>query len=104
MSTFFCLVLNSHLQLSLNDVASEANEQHSQVWMQLIQKADPPMGWTPLTAFMEPHLFGKRAISYSAAKIKKVIGYTFLRPQITKENIQEVLDSYRVDGIWPSPA
>lgn len=98
------LFLSALAKLSLNDVASEANEQHSKTWMQLLQEADPPIGWTPLTAYMEPHLFGKRAVAFSASKIKTTLGYTLRRPKVTQEAIQEVLDSYKTDGIWPSSA
>lgn len=88
----------------MNDVASEANEQHTHTWHQLIQESNPPVTKGHVSAFMEPHLFGKRAVAYSAAKIKNVLGYTLRRPKITKEAIQEVLDSYKADGIWPNTA
>ncbi|EJD53258.1 hypothetical protein AURDEDRAFT_110950 [Auricularia subglabra TFB-10046 SS5] len=98
------LLIGTLAKLSLNDVASQANEAHSSTWMQIISESDPPVGWTPLTAYLDPHLFGKRAISYNGSKIKNVVGYQLRRPKITREAIQEVLNSYKSDGIWPSSA
>ncbi|KAH7107741.1 hypothetical protein BKA62DRAFT_144966 [Auriculariales sp. MPI-PUGE-AT-0066] len=91
-------------KMSITDVATQANEEHSQTWMQLITEADPPIGYTPLTAYLDPHLFGKRSISYSGAKLKKLTSYQLRRPTLTKQNVAEVLESYKADGIWPNSA
>jgi len=89
-------------KISLNDVAEEANEAHMETWMRLITNANPPIPYTPLTAYMDPHMFGKYSISYSASKVKKVAGYQLKRPKLTQETVNEVLLKFKEDGIWPA--
>ena len=66
-----------------------------ETWLKLVNTSDPPLTHTPFTAYMEPHLFGKYAISYSAAKIKKLLGYQLKRPKLTQEAINEVIYTER---------
>jgi len=89
-------------KMSLSDVAENANELHMETWMRLMENSNPPLRNTPLTAFMDTHLFGKYAISFSAAKIKRVMGYQLKRPKLTQETVNEVLDGFKAAGIWPN--
>lgn len=70
--------------------------------MRLMNNSNPPLRNTPLTAYMDTHMFGKYSISYSAAKIKRVVGYQFKRPRLSQENIVEVLNGFKAAGIWPN--
>ena len=92
--------------MSVTDVAYQANAEHGETWLHIVNAANPPLarGYTPLTAYLDPHLFGKRSISFSSSKLKKIIGYELRRPLLTKETVTEVFESYKAEGIWPMSA
>jgi hypothetical protein len=85
----------------LDDVVEEINEHHVGGWTEMLQASNPPIPNTPLSAYMDTHQLARHKLGYNNTKIKEVIQYKLKRPQFTQENLQEVVDKWKAEGIWP---
>jgi hypothetical protein len=92
------------VQLNLKDFVESANEHHMEAWANIITNSSPPVPNTPLTAYLDTTIFQKQGTAFSNAKIKRVIGYKIRRPKFTAAELDEVINSFKNDGIWPIDA
>jgi hypothetical protein len=50
---------------------------------------------------MEKELLKDTDLSMDGSRLEKVVGFTYNKPTITKELVQEMIDSYIRIGWWP---
>ncbi|KAF9567629.1 hypothetical protein CPC08DRAFT_680950 [Agrocybe pediades] len=97
---FFNLVESTVIKL-LDDL-EDINEHHVEGWTQMLQNSDPPITNTPLSAYMDKYTLDKHTVSFDNSKIKQVVGYTLLRPEFNHANLQELVDKWKAEGLWPN--
>jgi hypothetical protein len=84
----------------MDSVVDDVNDDLLGPWADLLEDA----GITrpgPLTPFMEKELLKDTDLSMDASRLQKVVGFTYQKPKITKESVQEMIDSYTRIGWWP---
>jgi len=93
-------LVSTFARLNLDSVVDDINDDVLGPWADLLEDA----GITrpgPLTPFMEAELLKDTALSMDGSRLKKVVGFTYTRPRLNKELVQEMIDSYIRIGWWP---
>jgi hypothetical protein len=75
---------------------------HVGPWTEMLEKSKPPIHNTPLTAYMDKFVLEKHVFSLDNSKIKQVTGYKLSKPEFNHENIKEVVEKWKEEGIWPN--
>jgi hypothetical protein len=88
--------------LQIMDDIEDINEHHVSAWTEMLEKSKPPIHNTPLTAYMDKYMLEKRTVSLDNSKIKHIVGYKLLKPELNHETIKEVVDKWKGEGIWPN--
>ena len=93
-------VISMFARLNMDSVVDDVNDDLLGPWAELLEDA----GITrpgPLTPFMEKELLKDTDLSMDGSRLEKVVGFKYDKPQITKELVQETIDSYIRIGWWP---
>jgi hypothetical protein len=90
------------VQFRLEDVVEEINEAHVSAWAEMLNKSDPPVTKTPLTAYMSTFVLSRHTVAFSNKKIQRIIGYQLRRPLMTSDVLCEVVDKWKAEGSWPN--
>ncbi|KAL1730285.1 hypothetical protein EV714DRAFT_284314 [Schizophyllum commune] len=96
---FFNFFENTILKMA--DVVEDINEHHVGGWTEMVQKSNPPVPNTPLSAYMDAYQLEKHVCAFSNQKIKEVVGYKLKKPTFDHEGIREVVDKWKEEGSWP---
>ena len=83
-------------------MVEDVNEKHMEAWTKIIQTSQPPVPNTPLTAWIDSYMLTKHSIAYKGDKIKSVVGYKLRKPAFSVENVQEIINAFKAEGVWPS--
>ncbi|PPQ86881.1 hypothetical protein CVT25_012600 [Psilocybe cyanescens] len=97
---FFNLVESTVFKLM--DDLEDINEHHVEGWTEMLMESVPPITNTPLSAYMDKYTLDKHIVSFDNTKIKQVLGYQLLRPEFNHDNIKEVVDKWKQEGVWPN--
>ncbi|KAJ7582574.1 hypothetical protein C8J56DRAFT_222989 [Mycena floridula] len=97
---FFNLVESTMLKL-MDDAVEDINEHHVGAWTEMIQKSNPPIPNTPLSAYMDKYALAKHVVAFNNTKIKEVVGYKLKYPEFNHDAIKEVVDKWKEEGSWP---
>ncbi|KAK4165783.1 hypothetical protein QBC43DRAFT_28465 [Cladorrhinum sp. PSN259] len=93
-------VISSFAKLNLDSVVDDVNDELLGPWADLLAEA----GITrpgPLTPFMEKELLKDTDLSMDGSRLESVVGFTYEKPAITKELVEEVIESYKQMNWWP---
>lgn len=93
-------LISTFARLNMDSVVDDVNDEVLQPWADLLEDA----GITrpgPLTPFMEKELLKDTDLSMDGTRLEKIIGFTYEKPKITKELVQNMIDSYTRIGWWP---
>jgi len=99
---FFNMAITAMAKFKLDDVVEEINEHHVSTWTEMLEASNPPIEQTPLSAYMDTHQLAKHKLGYNNAKLKEIVQYKLKRPQFTEENLAEVVDKWKAEGVWPN--
>ena len=94
-------LISSFAKLNMDSVVDDVNDEVLGPWADLLQDA----GITrpgPLTPFMEKELLKDTDLSMDGSRLEKVVGFQYEKPKITKELVEEVIESYKRIGWWPT--
>ena len=84
----------------MDSVVDDVNDEALGPWAELLEDA----GITrpgPLTPFLEKELLKDTDLSMDGSRLKQVVGFKYEKPKITKELVQDMIDSYTRIGWWP---
>jgi hypothetical protein len=85
-----------------SDIVEDINEHHVGSWVEMLQKSNPPITSTPLTAYLDNYALSKRVYAADTAKFKRLVAYKLQKPDgLTHDNIREVIDKWKEEGSWP---
>lgn len=93
-------LISTFARLNMDSVVDDVNDEVLQPWADLLANA----GITrpgPLTPFMEKELLKDTDLSMDGSRLEKMVGFAYEKPKISKELVQEVIDSYTRIGWWP---
>ncbi|XDG07043.1 hypothetical protein ABKA04_006658 [Annulohypoxylon sp. FPYF3050] len=93
-------LLSNLARLNMDSVVDDVNDDVLGPWADLLSDA----GITrpgPLTPFMEKELLKDTDLSMDGSRLEEVIGFQYQKPTITKELVEEVIESYKRMKWWP---
>ncbi|KAI0008809.1 hypothetical protein F4779DRAFT_585350 [Xylariaceae sp. FL0662B] len=93
-------LLSNLARLNMDTVVDDVNDDVLGPWADLLQEA----GITrpgPLTPFMEKELLKDTDLSMDGSRLEAVVGFEYKKPIITKELVEEVIESYKRMKWWP---
>lgn len=93
-------LISTFARLNMDSVVDDVNDEILRPWAELLADA----GITrpgPLTPFMEKELLKDTDLSMDGKRLKKVVGFEYSKPKITKELIDEIIESYQRMKWWP---
>lgn len=93
-------LISTFAKLNLDSVVDDVNDELLGPWADLLAEA----GITrpgPLTPFMEKELLKDTDLSMDGSRLEEVVGFTYEKPKITKELVEEVIESYKKMNWWP---
>ncbi|KAK4111899.1 NAD(P)-binding protein [Canariomyces notabilis] len=93
-------LISTFAKLNLDSVVDDVNDETLGPWADLLAEA----GITrpgPLTPFMEKELLKDTDLSMDGSRLEDVVGFTYEKPKISKELIEEVIESYKKMNWWP---
>ncbi|KAL1746969.1 hypothetical protein HDZ31DRAFT_80791 [Schizophyllum fasciatum] len=96
---FFNFFENTLLKMA--DVVEDINEHHVGGWTEMVQKSNPPIPNTPLSAYMDNYQLEKHVVAFDNRKIKDVLGYKLRKPKFEHDGIRDVVDKWKAEGSWP---
>ena len=89
-----------HLIRLMEDI-EDINEHHVGGWTQMLEKSDPPVSNTPLSAYMDKYALEKHTVGFTNTKVKEVIGYQLKYPQFNHERVKDIVDKWKAERSWP---
>ncbi|KAH8675555.1 hypothetical protein BX600DRAFT_432125 [Xylariales sp. PMI_506] len=93
-------LISTFARLNMDSVVDDVNDEVLGPWADLQTEA----GITrtgPLTPFMEKELLKDTDLSMDGSRLKKVLGFEYSKPRMTKELLEEVIESYKKMQWWP---
>ncbi|KAB5551403.1 hypothetical protein GE09DRAFT_1223195 [Coniochaeta sp. 2T2.1] len=93
-------LVSTFARLNMDSVVDDVNDELLGPWADLLAEA----GITrpgPLSPFMEKELLKDTDLSMDGSRLEKVVGFRYERPKITKELVEEVIESYKKMNWWP---
>ncbi|KAM5356197.1 hypothetical protein ACJ41O_002843 [Fusarium nematophilum] len=93
-------LISTFARLNLDSVVDDVNDELLGPWADLLQAAGISRPG-PLTPFMEKELLKDTDLSMDGGRLKALLGFEYTKPKLTKELIEEVIESYRRMNWWP---
>lgn len=93
-------LISSFAKLNMDSVVEDVNDELLGPWADLLEAA----GITrpgPLTPYMEKELLKDTDLSMDGSRLEKVLGFEYQKPQVDKELLEEVIESYKKMKWWP---
>ncbi|KLU85317.1 NAD dependent epimerase/dehydratase [Magnaporthiopsis poae ATCC 64411] len=93
-------LISTFAKLNMDNVVDEVNDNMLGPWAELLKKAGISRPG-PLTPFMEKELLKDTDLSMDGSRLESVVGFSYERPKMTKELLEEVIESYKRMRWWP---
>lgn len=93
-------LISTFARMNMDSVVDDVNDELLGPWADLLEEA----GITrpgPLSPFMEKELLKDTDLSMDGSRLEKVVGFQYEKPKITKELVEEVIESYKKMKWWP---
>lgn len=93
-------LISSFAKLNMDSVVEDVNDELLGPWADLLEGA----GITrpgPLTPYMEKELLKDTDLSMDGSRLESVVGFQYGKPKISKELLEEVIESYKKMKWWP---
>ncbi|KAF1946332.1 NAD dependent epimerase/dehydratase family protein [Clathrospora elynae] len=97
---FHGTLISAFARLNLDHVVDEVNDETLDPWAELQQAAGISQT-TPLTPYMEKELLKDADLSLDGSLFEKETGFTYKHEKMTKEKVEEVIESYKRMNWWP---
>ncbi|KAB2573947.1 putative nad dependent epimerase dehydratase family protein [Lasiodiplodia theobromae] len=99
---FHGTLISAFARLNLEHVVDDVNDETLDPWAELqekagISKANP----NPLSPFMEKEILKDTDLSMDGSLFEQETGFEYKHPILTKEKLEDVVESYKRMGWWP---
>lgn len=93
-------IISTFARLNLDSVVDDVNDEVLGPWADL--QTDAGITRTgPITPFMEKELLKDTDLSMDGSRLKQVVGFEYEKPKMTKELLEELIESYKRLKWWP---
>lgn len=93
-------LISTFAKLNLDSVVDDVNDELLGPWADLLAEAGISRPG-PLTPFMEKELLKDTDLSMDGSRLEEVVRFTYEKPKISKELVEEVIESYKKMKWWP---
>jgi len=93
-------IISAFAKLHLDSVVDDVNDETLDPWADLQNKAGITMS-TPLSPYMEKELLKDNDLSMDGSAFERDAGFTYNHPRLTKQEIENIIESYRRMNWWP---
>lgn len=93
-------IISTFARLNIDNVVDDLNDEMLGPWATLLDDASITRPG-PISPFMEKELLKDTDLSMDGSRLERVVGFQFRHPKITKELVDEVVESYRRVNWWP---
>jgi len=93
-------LISTFAKLNLDSVVDDVNDELLGPWADLLAEASITRPG-PLTPFMEKELLKDTDLSMDGSRLEEVVGFKYEKPKISKELVEEVIESYKKMKWWP---
>lgn len=93
-------LISTFAKLNLDSVVDDINDELLGPWADLLAEAEITRPG-PLTPFMEKELLKDTDLSMDGSRLEEVVGFSYDKPKISKELVEEVIESYKKMKWWP---
>ena len=93
-------IISSFARMNLESVVDDVNDETLGPWADLLEEAGIKRPG-PLSPFMEKELLKDTDLSLDGRRFESVVGFKYEREKMTREEIEDMLDSYRRMNWWP---
>lgn len=93
-------IISTFAKMNLDSVVEDINDDSLQPWADLLAEAKITRPG-PLTPFMEKELLKDTDLSLDGSRFENVVGFTYQKPKITKEEVEKIIESYKRMNWWP---
>ncbi|KAJ4394620.1 hypothetical protein N0V93_003839 [Gnomoniopsis smithogilvyi] len=93
-------LISQFAKLNMDYVVEDVNDELLGPWAELLEKAEITRPG-PLTPYMEKELLKDTDLSMDGSRLTKVVGFEYSKPTISKELLEEVIESYKKMKWWP---
>ncbi|KZM27223.1 catalytic [Ascochyta rabiei] len=97
---FHGTLISAFARLNMDHVVDDVNDDTLDPWAEL-QNAAGISQSTPLSPFMEKELLRDTDLSMDGSAFERDVGFKYTHERLTKEGVEEVIESYKRQGWWP---
>lgn len=93
-------MISTFARLNMDSVVDDVNDDVLGPWADLLEEAKITRPG-PLSPFMEKELLKDTDLCLDGSRFENVTGFTYEKPQINKEMLEEQIESYKRMNWWP---
>lgn len=99
-NSFVGQIMSTFARMNMDNVMEDINEHVMQPWADLLAKAAITRPG-PLDPFMEKEQLKDEDMCLDGSRFEKLTGFKYARPLMRKEDIAEMIESYKSMNWWP---
>lgn len=93
-------LISTFAKMNIVSVVDDVNDETLGPWADLVAEAKITRPG-PLNPFIEKELLKDADLSLDGSRFKKVVDFTYQKPKITKEELENIIESYKRMNWWP---
>lgn len=93
-------LISTFAKMNLNSVVEDVNDETLGPWADLLEEAKITRPG-PLNPFLEKELLKDADLSLDGSRFQKVVEFNYEKPQLTKEELENIIESYKRMNWWP---
>lgn len=94
-------IMSNLASLKLQEAVDYANESHMGPWLEMLKAAN--INFTPISPYIDKELLSNNALSVDGSYIEST-GFSYSKPTMKQEYLQEEIDYFVDQGIFPKVA
>jgi hypothetical protein len=93
-------LISTFAKMNIVSVVDDVNDETLGPWADLIAEAKITRPG-PLNPFLEKELLKDADLSLDGSRFETVVGFTYQKPKVTKEELENIIESYKRMNWWP---
>jgi hypothetical protein len=93
-------LISTFAKMNIVSVVDDVNDETLGPWADLVAEAKITRPG-PLNPFLEKELLKDADLSLDGNRFEKVVGFTYQKPEVTKVELENIIDSYKRMNWWP---
>lgn len=94
-------IMSNLASLKLQEAVDYANESHMGPWLEMLKAAN--INFTPISPYIDKELLSNNSLSVDGSYIEQT-GFSYSKPTMKQEYLQEEIDYFVEQGIFPKVA